>query len=75
MIMNQKLVENLKGMSREERMAFFTEHKSDFISLSDVSSVNGGAGAEVENPNSEECPYEGNWISSDGYVCNGEVVC
>ena len=74
--MDNKLTEALKGMSREERKAYFAEHKSDFISLGDVSSVNGGIvlGSE-DNPNSEECPFNGRWASSFGYVCNGIEQC
>ncbi|MBR2760009.1 MAG: hypothetical protein IKD66_02460 [Solobacterium sp.] len=75
--MANKIMEQLKGMSKEERIPFFKAHKSE-LAETVLHSVNGGTGNDAEliaNPNSEECPFEGNWISSDGYVCNGEVVC
>ena len=69
----------LKEMSREERAEYFKKNKSDL--LGDVlSAVNGGTAKSLasggkENPNSEECPYNGNWVSSFGYVCDGQRVC
>ena len=71
----RKVLNSLKNMNRNERTAYFKSHKSELLSK-DLDTVNGGAaGCEVENPNSEEIPYKGNWLSSDGYVCNGEVIC
>lgn len=72
--MDHSVVEQMKGMSREDRKAFFSSNKSA-LSSSALSCVNGGEGSEKQNPNSEECPYQGNWISSDGYICDGEVIC
>lgn len=72
--MNEKLVELLKGKSREEREEIFKNNRSRLLDES-LNAVNGGNGAEVENPNSEECPYNGNWVSSFGYVCDGIVQC
>lgn len=72
--MNEKLVEMLKGKSREERKGLFMSNRSALLDES-LDAVNGGNGTDVENPNSEECPYKGNWVSSFGYVCNGKVQC
>ena len=74
--MNNDLFESLKGKTREERIEMFKNCKSDFLGAEDLEAVNGGAcGAKPENPGSEECPYRGSWVSSFGYVCDGEVVC
>ena len=71
------LLETLKGKSREERKVYFEELKTELLDAA-LESVNGGrvlAAAESgENPDSD-CPYEGNWVSSFGFVCRGEVVC
>lgn len=73
-ILEKKTLDALKGMDREERAEYFKKHKSDM--MDDVlTTVNGGASEPVENPNSEEVPYKGNWISSFGYVCDGEEIC
>jgi hypothetical protein len=48
--------------------------KSDLESDT-LDAVNSGEGKEVENPGSEEIPYKGNWESSEGFVCDGEVAC
>ncbi|MBQ9159308.1 MAG: hypothetical protein IJ136_08285 [Erysipelotrichaceae bacterium] len=72
--MDKSLLEQLKGMSREERTAYFNEHKSELMEES-LSCVNGGAGASNnENPNSE-VPYKGNYYTSWGFVCNGSHFC
>ena len=56
----------MKNMSRTERTEYFKSHKSELLSKG-LETVNGGVvRCEVENPNSEEIPYKGNWISSDG---------
>ena len=71
--MNKRLFEEMKGKSREERAAIIEKDGLN-LSTEDLNAVNGGV-AEVENPNSDICPYKGNWISSWGYVCEGEEVC
>ena len=69
--MDQQLIDSLKGKSREERAAFFKEHRNELLSPNDLKAVNGGAG---ENPNSS-VPYDGNWYSSFGFVCAGRQRC
>ena len=69
--MDQKLIESLKGKSREERAAFFKEHRMELLSPDDLKIVNGGTG---ENPNSS-VPYDGNWYTSFGFVCEGRRQC
>lgn len=74
--MEKAKLDVLKGMTREARSEYFQKNKSDFLDgLMD--SVNGGAtrAGGKENPNSEEVPYNGNWVSSFGYVCDGETIC
>ncbi|SCW61631.1 hypothetical protein SAMN02910456_02193 [Ruminococcaceae bacterium YRB3002] len=73
--MDKNLIESMKGKSREERAEMFKANKDAFLGADDLAAVNGGAGASAENPNSDECPYKGSWVSSFGYICNGEVVC
>ncbi len=73
--MDSSLFKSLEGLSREERKQLFDDSKSKALCCDDLSSVNGGTGASDQNPNSEECPYAGNWVSSPGYICDGEVVC
>ena len=67
-------MEELKGKSREERMAYFNSHKSELLD-SALEEVNGGAAASArfENPNSS-CPYKGRWYTSMGWVC-GNTHC
>ena len=74
--MDQNLLNSMKGMSREERLEYFKAHKTELMD-SQLAAVNGGARASShkgENPNSD-VPYNGNWISSYGFVCHGEVIC
>ena len=74
--MNKKMLESMKNMSREERMEFFKAHKAELME-SALDSVNGGAYQPKtnENPMSDIVPYKDRWISSWGYICDGEVVC
>ena len=69
--MNQEHFESLKGMSKEERAEYFRAHKSELLSADALKSVNGGA---TTNPNSE-VPFDGNWYSSFGFVCQGNRFC
>lgn len=72
--MDQKVIDEVKGLSREERSAFFNEHKAELFEDA-LASVNGGIlRSTPENPDSE-CPYKGNWYTSFGYVCKGETIC
>ncbi|MBQ3460826.1 MAG: hypothetical protein IJH14_09170 [Solobacterium sp.] len=64
----------LEGMSRGAGKDLFFSMKSDLAS-DILDTVNDGEGAEVENPDSKEIPYKGNWESSEGFVCDGEVAC
>lgn len=72
--MEKELLEALKNKTREERTEYFDAHKDELLEES-LTTVNGGTSEPGENPNSEEVPYKGNWISSFGYVCNGEEIC
>ena len=69
------ILEALKGKSREERKAYFEEHKTELLDAA-LEKVNGGAAYAQpgENPDSD-CPYAGSWASSFGFVCDGHVVC
>lgn len=69
--MDKSLIEAMKGKSREERKDFFVSHKAELLSPADLKSVNGGA---TTNPNSE-VPFNGNWWSSWGFVCEGAHFC
>ncbi len=71
--MNKTILDTLKGLSREERKSYFESHKSELFD-DGLRSVNGGTAAGGENPTSEN-PYKGNWISSPGYICDGEEIC
>ncbi len=76
--MDDRIRNELKDMSREERASYFEENKADILD-GRLESVNGGLAAvaaeQKENPNSSEVPYNGNWYSSFGFVCDGEVIC
>ena len=74
--MNKDLLSQMRSLRREERLDFFKLNKSSLLD-SALSAVNGGkaAGGERKNPNSDIIPFEDNWMSSDGYICNGEVIC
>lgn len=72
--MDQKSVELLKGMSREERMEYLENHR-EILSLDDLDAVNGGTDARVENPNSDVPDERGNYISSLGFICRGKRAC
>ena len=72
--MDQNFLNSLKGKSREERLEYFNSHKSELMD-SQLEAVNGGTSSHKgENPNSD-VPYGGNWISSYGFICHGEVIC
>ena len=73
-IMNKELFESLKGKSREERAEMFRNNKSEFLAPEDLEKVNGGVESGLENPNSDDV-FNGNWLSSFGFVCRGEVLC
>ena len=69
--MDKSLIEAIKGKSREERAAFFQTHKAELLSETQLKSVNGGA---TTNPDSE-VPFNGDWYSSWGFVCDGDHFC
>ena len=73
-MIKRKEMEEIKEMSREERDAYFESRKED-IQEKNLDDVNGNDAVEVENPDSKEIPYKGNWWSSFGYVCNGIQEC
>ena len=69
--MDNNIIESLKGKSREERMEFFNSNSKETLfglSADELSNVNGGDGAKLENPDSEGI-YKGNYYTSWGYVC------
>ncbi|SCW61643.1 hypothetical protein SAMN02910456_02194 [Ruminococcaceae bacterium YRB3002] len=74
--MDKSIIESMKGKSREERMEFFEKNKAEILALSgeDLENVNGGAGADDGNPNSEGF-WGGNYYTSWGYMCQGIVKC
>ena len=75
-VMDSKTIEMLKGMSREEKKAYFEKNMKSVLKASELENVNGGTGGDVENPNSEiMAPQYGPWYSSFGYVCDGEKCC
>ena len=67
-----KQIEELRAMSREERMKYLEENRSELMETA-LETVNGGS-ADVENPNSEGI-YKGNYYTSWGYVCAGSLHC
>ena len=77
--MTKKDMEQLRGLSREERKSYFLNHKSDVLSLSDLDQVNGGFikcdGGRSLNPGSAESYFQGKCFSSFGYVCDGVEIC
>ena len=68
-----KNMKDLKHMTREERLKYFKENKSELLE-SELSQVNGGT-ADRDNPNSEGVDYFEHFCSSWGYICRGEEVC
>ncbi len=73
--MDKVLLESLKGKGREERQAYFKEHKSELLDMM-LSAVNGGARQpEKENPNSENPDPNGNYWTSFVYIYNDEQFC
>ena len=72
--MEKELLESLKGKSREERMAYFNEHKSELLDDS-LEFVSGG---KDKNPNTEsrgDNDGNGNYYTSWGWTCQGVVRC
>ena len=72
--MEKALLESLKGKSREERMAYFNEHKSELLDET-LEFVSGG---KDKNPNTEsrgDDDGNGNYYTSCGWTCQGEVRC
>ena len=76
-MIDKKIIEELKGMSREEKAAYFEKNSKTLLNANDLDAVNGGADdINVLNPNSEEtAPEFGPWFSSFGYICDGEEIC
>ncbi|MBR2762470.1 MAG: hypothetical protein IKE16_06760 [Solobacterium sp.] len=74
-MMEKKMLEELKGMSREERMDYFRAHKSELMENA-LDTVNGGAAGRNsrENPNSS-CPYKNCYYTSFGWICDGVQSC
>jgi ribosomal protein L29 len=73
--MDQKQLDSLKAMSRDERVAYLKNHRSELLDMKQASAVNGGAGSNVKNPGTEEGVFENNYYTSFGFTCDGEVVC
>ena len=72
--MEQKMLDELRNKSREERLEYFKANKSALMEAA-LESISGGAAAKGnENPHSS-CPYKGNWYTSWGWVCNGVKSC
>ncbi len=73
-MLDKKIIEALKGKSREEKAAYLKENK---IELNDdaLSSASGGYEIPEGNPDSEIPDNFNNYISSWGYVCEGKVMC
>ena len=66
-------IQTLKALNKIDRARYLAEHKPE-LGFSDLDRVNGANGANQENPNSET-PYKGNYYSSYGFICEGEVIC
>ena len=74
--MDKELLESLKGKSREERLTYFNEHKSELLDEA-LKNVN-GATISGRNPNTASDAADdgnGNYYSSFGWTCQGEVLC
>ncbi|MBP3896100.1 MAG: hypothetical protein J6D07_06505 [Mogibacterium sp.] len=72
--MAKNFMDEIKGMSREERAQYFMDNKTAILSADALDSVNGGVASNGENTNSD-CPYTGNWWSSLGFICGGARQC
>lgn len=76
--MEKELLESLRAKSREERMAYFAEHKSELMEDA-LSNVNGGEKRtypeEYANPNSDVPDPFGTYYSSWYFVCRGTNIC
>ena len=72
--MNKEVLESIKGLSREERKQYFESHKAELLDDS-LKAVNGGTGEDDDSNPTSEIPFGGNWFSSPGFVCEGEVQC
>jgi len=72
----QKTLEELKAMSREDRLAYFEANKKTLLNTDDLDNVNGGTGTNVINPDSRgDDDGLGNYYTSLGYTCQGIVCC
>ena len=77
MKIDKELLESLRGKSREERLAYFNEHKSELLDK-DLSAVNGGKAGmspDMQNPDSDVPDPGGAYYSSWWFVCEGEFIC
>ncbi len=76
-MIDKKIINEVKGMTREEKKAYFEKNSKTLLNANDLDAVNGGSeNSNVINPNSEEMsPEYGPWFSSFGYICDGEEVC
>ena len=72
--MDEKLFEEMKGKSREERTAFFREYMAskEPLSSDELEAVNGGAGFTPGTNPTSTVPWQGSYWSSWGFVCESE---
>ena len=73
-----RVIEELRNMTKEERLAFLEKNRKVRLNSTDLDSVSGGIDYEEVphgNPNSD-CPDEyGSWESSFSFICNNETPC
>lgn len=75
-MLDKKTLEMVKGMSREERLAYFEENKKTLLNADDLDSINGGGNKDVVNPDSRgDDDGNGNYYTSMGWTCAGIVRC
>ena len=71
--MNNNIFDAVKDMSPDERKSYFETNKED-LSDDGLREMVGMTRSNGENPNSD-APYNNNYYSSPGFVCDGERRC
>ena len=75
-MLDKKTLEMVKGMSREERLAYFEANKKTILNAEDLDNVNGGGNTHATNPDSRgDDDGNGNYWTSIGWTCAGIVCC
>jgi hypothetical protein len=73
--MDKELLASLRAKSREERMAYFNEHKTELLDDALSSASGGEFDPSIRNTESNVPDAGGYFYSSWEFICYGEKIC